>query len=360
MTFPTRTRAAASTAAMLMLWFSIGAAQEPRRGLNVRVSDATAPAIDRGIRDNDATRPAATAANEVLPTGARAEYLRGSLIVKFRAGTSAAARAAMLAMVGGTPTAGAVVRGLRRRPHRRRRRCRGRRAAVERCRPTSTTRRHATASGRCWCPTIRSTRGSGTTPRSTWSAPGTSIPERRRRSPWRCSTAAWPTAAKCCRFNASFSFRIDEGGPVFPALGAGRRPVCRGARPGRRRSLRRAARLHLGRQRPGRHRRPRHARRGHHRPADEQPRRRRRHGLQRQDHAGQGDRLGVGLRLRQPLLRHRRRGRARHPLRGRQRREGAEHEHRPQRTAGAGGAARRWSTPCRAAPSSSSPAATIS
>jgi serine protease len=62
------------------------------------VSDTAAPAIDRGLRENDAPR---------LPGGAnrraaRAErYLRGSIVVKFRAGTSAPARAALRGRVNG-------------------------------------------------------------------------------------------------------------------------------------------------------------------------------------------------------------------------------------------------------------------
>ena len=73
-----------------------------------------------------------------------------------------------------------------------------------------------------------------------------------------------------------------------------RRPSWRPPTP-----VRRAARFHLGRRRAARSRRPRHARQRHDRPADQQRRsgtRRRR--LQRQDHAGQGDRRHVGRHLR--------------------------------------------------------------
>ena len=57
----------------------------------------------------------------------------------------------------------------------------------------------------------------------------------------------------------------------------------------------------------------------------------RRHGVQRPAHAGQGHRRRLGPGLRQPLRRHRRHGGARRPLRGGQRRQGHQHEHRPQR-----------------------------
>jgi serine protease len=63
------------------------------------LSDVTAPAIDRGIRDNDPPRPP-----RMIPEG-DADALAGSIIVKFRPGTSAAAQRAMLAQIDGSPTA---------------------------------------------------------------------------------------------------------------------------------------------------------------------------------------------------------------------------------------------------------------
>jgi serine protease len=107
MTVPNRTRVAAVTAAMMMLWLTSGAAQAPRAGLKARISNLSATAIDRGIRDNDPVRPVRTAAGDLIDrsTGKPAAYLRGSLIVKFREGTTAAARSAMVAMIGGTPVA---------------------------------------------------------------------------------------------------------------------------------------------------------------------------------------------------------------------------------------------------------------
>jgi serine protease len=99
MIFSTRARAAA-----LLLAGACGAAaaaQTPTSAFRVVVSELTGPGIDRGIRDNDPPRPARTSATErqIEP------FVRGSIIVKFRAGTSLAARRAMLASVNGAATA---------------------------------------------------------------------------------------------------------------------------------------------------------------------------------------------------------------------------------------------------------------
>jgi serine protease len=59
------------------------------------LSDYTLPAIDRGLRDQDAPRP---------PRRARLSYVPGSIVVKFRAGTPAAARRSMAALVDGDVT----------------------------------------------------------------------------------------------------------------------------------------------------------------------------------------------------------------------------------------------------------------
>ncbi len=67
------------------------------------MSDLTAPAIDRGLRENDPPR-------EPRKTGDRSTatretvYLDGSIIVKFRVGTSIAAQRAILAMIEGEST----------------------------------------------------------------------------------------------------------------------------------------------------------------------------------------------------------------------------------------------------------------
>ena len=100
-----------------------------------------------------------------------------------------------------------------------------------------------------------------------------------------------------------------------------------------------AARLHLGRREcdpADRSRRPRHACQRHDRSAHQQRHRLGRRGVQREADAGEGHRHGVGRHLRLAELRHRRYGRARHPLRGGQRRQGHQHEHRPERPERAG------------------------
>ncbi len=99
MIFSTRARAAA-----LLLAGACGAAaaaQTPTSAFRALVSELTGPGIDRGIRDNDPPRPARTSATErqIEP------FVRGSIIVKFRAGTSLAAQRAMLASVNGGATA---------------------------------------------------------------------------------------------------------------------------------------------------------------------------------------------------------------------------------------------------------------
>jgi len=95
-----RTRAALCAAALAVgsLWLSVSAQQPAPAGTRRIVSDLTAAGIDRGLRDNDAPRP--PRAND--PRVDRSErYLRGSIIVKFREGTSATARAALMRAVNG-------------------------------------------------------------------------------------------------------------------------------------------------------------------------------------------------------------------------------------------------------------------
>ena len=68
------------------------------------LSDITAPAIDRGIRDLDPARPPTTE-GEALPTTADGgPFIRGSIIVKFRPGTTPGAQGAMLSQVDGSLT----------------------------------------------------------------------------------------------------------------------------------------------------------------------------------------------------------------------------------------------------------------
>ncbi len=143
------------------------------------------------------------------------------------------------------------------------------------------------------------------------------------------------------RYNAT-PFRLEQNGPVYPALGIVEVPFASRSGPRSRNALRRAARLRLGRRPAARSRWPWHPCRRHHRPGHQQRHRRRRHGVQRAHHAGQGHRRGVGLHLRQPQLRQRRHGRAGHPLRRRQRRPRHQHEHRTRaRRRGAGRRSRR-------------------
>src|SRR5688572_27504373 len=99
MIFSTRARAAALLLAGA--WGAAAAAQTPTSAFRALVSELTGPGIDRGIRDNDPPRPARTSATErqIEP------FVRGSIIVKFRAGTSLAAQRAMLASVNGAATA---------------------------------------------------------------------------------------------------------------------------------------------------------------------------------------------------------------------------------------------------------------
>jgi serine protease len=104
----TSKRAGAKVAALAgaTLWLATAAAQQgdPTAARRAIVSDLAAPGIDRGLR-NDDPRPARTADAVVERTGSGgAPYLRGSLIVKFRAGTTLEAQQAMLASIQGRAT----------------------------------------------------------------------------------------------------------------------------------------------------------------------------------------------------------------------------------------------------------------
>jgi serine protease len=84
------------------LWFAAPAAQDgsPPSVRKTVAAELALPGIDRGIRVS-APRAARRAATEVIVRGGvAAPYLRGSLVVKFRPGTAAASRAAVLATVG--------------------------------------------------------------------------------------------------------------------------------------------------------------------------------------------------------------------------------------------------------------------
>ena len=66
------------------------------------IADTGLPGIDRGVRDNDAPRPPRTSA--VLIADRSLPFMRGSLIVKFKAGTTATAQRAMVDRIHGTMT----------------------------------------------------------------------------------------------------------------------------------------------------------------------------------------------------------------------------------------------------------------
>ena len=88
------------------LWLATAAAQQgdPTAARRAIVADLAAPGIDRGLR-NDDPRPARTADTVVERSGSGGRpYLRGSLIVRFRAGTTAEAQQAMLASIQGRAT----------------------------------------------------------------------------------------------------------------------------------------------------------------------------------------------------------------------------------------------------------------
>jgi len=71
----------------------------------ILVSEIAAPAIDRGIREFDPARPPRTEGTALRVAAAAEPFLRGSLIVKFRPGTSPDAQRAMLSQVNGALTA---------------------------------------------------------------------------------------------------------------------------------------------------------------------------------------------------------------------------------------------------------------
>jgi serine protease len=108
MTISKRARATTIAIAIGSLWLATAAAQDTGvlRAYRTLLSEVAAPAIDRGVRDHDAARPARAGKRERIARGARAQlaYLRGSVIVKFRPGTSPGARQAMLTLVQGAAT----------------------------------------------------------------------------------------------------------------------------------------------------------------------------------------------------------------------------------------------------------------
>jgi serine protease len=101
-----RTRYPATALVALALtasvWLTSSAQQvEMAPGTRALVSDLTARGIDRGVRDADAPREPRTGLTDRAARLRREPYLRGSIIVRFRDGTSTNARASMLSRVGG-------------------------------------------------------------------------------------------------------------------------------------------------------------------------------------------------------------------------------------------------------------------
>ena len=88
-------------AVVVLAWLGAGGAQQAQL-LPSRpqlLSESAPPAIDRGLRDLDPPRDPRT--DDVEPVVDGEPFLRGSLIVKFRPGTSADAQRALLAQVDG-------------------------------------------------------------------------------------------------------------------------------------------------------------------------------------------------------------------------------------------------------------------
>src|SRR5687767_4078399 len=88
--------------ASAVLWLATLAAQDGLASRTRSIAGFAAAGIDRGLRDSDPARSVRSAADPALGSRAgAAEYLNGSVIVKFRLGTSPAAQQAMLASVDG-------------------------------------------------------------------------------------------------------------------------------------------------------------------------------------------------------------------------------------------------------------------
>src|SRR5687768_11572007 len=81
-------------------WLATAGAQTTA-SFRALIADLTASPIDRGLRDNDPPRDPRT---ETSGRIVREPFLRGSVIVKFRPGTSPEAQRIMLAQVDGAAT----------------------------------------------------------------------------------------------------------------------------------------------------------------------------------------------------------------------------------------------------------------
>jgi serine protease len=92
----------ATTAASVLMAQNAGTTA----GTRTVVADLTAPGIDRGLRENDLPRDARTSAGTAFEAAMDrgGAFRADSLVVKFRPGTTVAARSALLALVDGTAT----------------------------------------------------------------------------------------------------------------------------------------------------------------------------------------------------------------------------------------------------------------
>ena len=101
-----RRRGRATALIGVLVWLATVAAQDvlPTPGRRT-ASPASAPGIDGGLRPGSILRAARQTTGLSGRRAARTRYVPGSLVVKFRTGTSAAARTALLAVVDGRTTA---------------------------------------------------------------------------------------------------------------------------------------------------------------------------------------------------------------------------------------------------------------
>src|SRR5882672_11735243 len=79
---------------------AIVAAQHALPGFRALMSDVAPPGIDTGVRDVDPPRAPRPYVYDRVSRSSSLPYLRGSIIVKFKAGTAPAAQRAMLARAG--------------------------------------------------------------------------------------------------------------------------------------------------------------------------------------------------------------------------------------------------------------------
>lgn len=98
-----RTRGRAAALIGILVWLATVAAQDviPNAARRATSMAAGPLGIDRGLRPGSATRPVRKAIESLARARASMRYLPGSIIIKFRAGTSPAARAALIEMIDG-------------------------------------------------------------------------------------------------------------------------------------------------------------------------------------------------------------------------------------------------------------------